>query len=42
MPLAGAARRLDISGGKRHAALLHAHGASPRLSGQTLGGRKNR
>ena len=36
MPLADAARRLDVSCGKRPAALPHAHGASPRLSGQTL------
>ena len=40
MPLADAARRLDVSCGKRPAALPHAHGASPRLSGQTFGGRK--
>ena len=40
MPLADAARRLDVSCGKRPAALPHAHGASPRLSGQTLGARK--
>ena len=39
MPLADAARRLDVSCGKRPAALPHAHGASPRLSGQTLGAR---
>ena len=38
MPLADAARRLDVSCGKRPAALPPAHGASPRLSGQTLAG----
>ena len=38
MPLADAARRLDVSCGKRPAALPHARGASPRLSGQTLAG----
>ena len=42
MPLADAARRLDVSCGKRPAALTHAHGASPRLSGQTLGAREFR
>ena len=42
MPLADAARRLDVSCGKRPAALPPAHGASPRLSGQTLGGRTRR
>ena len=40
MPLADAARRPDVSCGKRPAALPPAHGASPRLSGQTLGGLK--
>jgi len=39
MPLADAARRLDVSCGKRPAALPPAHGASPRLSGHTFGGR---
>jgi len=38
MPLADAARRLDVSCGKRPAALPPAHGATPRLSGQTLDG----
>jgi len=42
MPLADAARRLDVSCGKRPAALPHAHGASPRLSGQTLVRRSDR
>lgn len=40
MPLADAARRLDVSCGKRPAALPPAHGASPRLSGQTLARRR--
>ena len=39
MPLADSARRLDVSCGKRPAALPPAHGASPRLSAKTLGGR---
>ena len=38
MPLADAARRLDVSCGKRPAALPPAHGASPRLSAKTFGG----
>ena len=37
MPLADAARRLDVSCGKRPAARPPAHGASPRLSAKTLG-----
>ena len=40
MPLADAARRLDVRRGKRPAALPPAHGASPRLSGQTLARRQ--
>ena len=39
MPLADAARRLDVGCGKRPVALPPALGASPRLSGQTLGRR---